>query len=606
MPSLCPALLLYTFCFILLQAGYQLSGRKGMKLSERRWLLRGIPVAAAVPILFLPPAKAEPGGTELAKSFFVKWLDWANREIPDFTINSGDLLLLLFFTGFVWRLFKLVDNCWEANQFLQSAGNAAPRLRAWHGDPAACLGNLLVNRHQLDPLDRTAWAKKWLPIHPVHFAEAVLVEFFLALNWWNPAAHRYRAQWGVLYADLDTAKTETCLRRNQQLPALALFVPLYFCSAMAPLSQQLGGQLADFCSISIFVHDSQRPHRYTFRWGGQSVELEKIANPNGFAGELYTDLDGAKRLLDSPLQVSKDGLNLHLGTISIVYQSEKTGRRAYINDIDPKKIMLRERSSGNVLNDSLLPGDEFQIFGETSDIYLSRIRVKIEDPAADYDPPIKVPAIPQIEATSSFQVVGRQGQRALVKIDPAHPNGPRIAELYADQERYEIAWVPGFRTHRRYLTESDELRARFGATRKNLLADQSNIYYLPEFQDFTDKNIELRWGNMLADPSHDNYPLDTFRVFSQQEPQLFVGPDPVPIVAFDLIVAGKNHPPSCFRTDQVGHPSIAEALRNLGSESSVFFDQIVVRNLLGQPQLLPVSFSFNIGKDRPSPTNAAE
>ncbi len=600
MPSFPQFALESLLVFWLLQSYYCLTQRRLGAFFAKRWQLRLIPVLALslplIPSLFSPDLdEAMQSSTEVMS--FSKLLEF---QFPSFSISVGSLLLVVYFVGVVVSSFRLMDRYWLVHQFLQEKGNQATRAAAWQTMPTAVMSDLLLNWRFFDEAKKERWATQWLPIHPLFGWEALLVELLLVLNWWNPLAYRYREHWATLYSGWQEG-------RNARLGFLSGysvgFASLTFGFALLLMgipqvlspTHRAGELAADIFEETIFENKSNRQYEYFVEWGGLKMPLKKFANPNGYSAEVEVALVDFQQMVNKPLKVFKDGMAVKPGVFSIIYKSNRTGTQAYINGIDPKKVLLLDRQRGVAFNDSLGIGDELVLFGDTEDIYLSKVEIRIKDPNAGYEPPFFVPQINHLEATMAYQIVARKGQRALVKIDPNHPNADRILELYGDARQYEIVRIPDFRTNRHYLTEAESLASKVAAANTTLTFLEKDAFYLPEYQAYQNKEVRMVWGQMAAAPSNLNYPLDSFLLSIEREPRLLVGADTLDLVSFQVIIAAKNGPAKCFETYRTGDMAIKSALQNVEDQTSIFFEKIVVRDAEGNRKLFPASFAFNIG-----------
>lgn len=537
-----------------------------------------------------------------------------NFQFPEFTVTVGSVLLVIYFCGVLVSSFRLTDRLWLVHQFLQENGNQTTKFMPWHTMPTAAMSSLVFNWNAFDDAKKAAWASNWLPIHPIFAWEALLVELMLVFNWWNPLAYQYRSHWAALYASWQDAPPErTAFFSGKQVGFVGLAICLGLLFFVVPTNwspTQRGGALSEqFFEKTVFENKTDRPHEYLVEWGGQKIPLTKFANPNGYSAELELELGDFKNIVNKPFTVLKDGAPVKPGVFSIFYKSKRSGTQAYINGIDPKKIVLLDRKNGLVFNDSLGTGDVLTLFGDTEDIYLSRFEVRIKDPDAGYEPAFFVPQINHLEATMPYQIVARKGQRSLVKIDPDDPNTDRIVQLYSDTRQYEIVEIPGFRTNRHYLTEAESLASKVAAANTTLTFMEKDGFYLPEYQSYQGKDVRMVWGEMVALPSSENYPLDSFLLSIEQEPQLLVGADTLSISSFQVILVGKNRPSKSFWTYRTGDMAVNKALRNVQDESSVFFEKIVVLDDDGNWKLFPASFAFNIGnsnKSQRQPTSSSD
>ena len=602
MPSF-PQYTLETFlCLLIFLGYYRIALRDAPGFAIKQWYLRLAPVTAfLLPLLPELFAGTEP---DLLAAVTVKMnlADWWHKDLPDFTISYGWLLKAIYFIGFMVAALRLTDKFWAIGQFLIEQGNQPTLATGWQGAPTVRFSQLFFQWELWNDAKKKEWAEKWLPLHPVFAWEALFLSLLCAINWWNPVMHGFLKDWQQLYGQPYSTQTGFPASRRVTgelvltafLAASCIFVPKAYSPAVSA-----GTVLTKWSGQTVFEHKNTRGHSYTFEWGAHVIPLTKYANPNGFSGELELELTDFQYVLNQKIKVYKDGTALKTGILSILYHSETTGSRAYINGIDPDRVILKDRRQDKIYNDSISPGDELILFGEAEGIYLSKVQIRIRNPLADYEPVVKVPDINHLEATSVFQIIGRAGKRALVKIDAGSPGSRRIREMYKDPTQYEIVDIPGFRTNRRYLSESEALSSQVSAAGTDLAAGLPDVYYLPEYQGYQNHVVKLDWGLFAAAPSSPNYPEKQFLTVLAQEPVLSVGDKKLEITSFEVIIAGKNVLPAGFRTDRLSYPAIQEALQQLRPETSIYFDRLVVRDDDGVLKLFPVSFAFNVGKNAP-------
>ncbi|MCC6726720.1 MAG: hypothetical protein IT258_19620 [Saprospiraceae bacterium] len=522
-------------------------------------------------------------------------------QMPEFSIKIWTLVLAIYFMGVAYSSFRLADRLWLITQFLQSKGNSPNNHAAWHGNSTVLMGHLMLNWERMSEQEKALWANHWLPIHPVFGWEAFLVELSVIANWWNPLAYTYRRHWAKLYANWQQeSRPMTGKLGVHTLGYAALIGGLalgfaYLPPAISP-SILLGKKVEAALEITLIENIVEKPHEYLVQWGDLKLPLKKYANPNGFSAEIEVELTDFQKVIKKELKVFKDGKPVKPGTLSMLYKSNQRGRQAYLNGIDPKKVKLLERQSGIVFNDSLGLGDELVLFGDTEDIYLSRIEIKIKDPEAGYKPPIFVPELSQLEPQMHYQIVARKGKRALVKIDPEHPNADRILKLYANSQQYEIVYLPGFRTNRHYLTEAETVASKVAAANTDLTFLEQDAFYLPEFQGYQGKDVRVTWGSMEAATSSPNYPLDSFLLSIAHEPNILIGEDSLELVSYEVIIAGKNREAKSYHTYRTSDLNLRGAFRNMKDETSIYFDKIVVKDSMGQSLLFPGAFAFHTGK----------
>ncbi len=586
-------------CLLLFAAFYRWALAGAAAFREKRSYLRLMPAAAfGLPAFFLYFIENQSVAPDsITKMAIEKWL---TIEIPEFNVSIASVLTAVFFLGFAISAFRLVDRFWAIWQFLNEKNNRPGTAIGWQVNPTARFSQLFFLWEHWSEDQKNDWASKWLPIHPVFGWEVFLVEMLCALNWWNPVMHWYRRQWPDIYRiDFEHAATTpvAAWKLAGGLVPLVLAVSFFVVLPAKYSPVSVASRWTDeWAGKIIFEHKKPPLARYTLRWGDFSIPLKKYANPNGFAGSIDIELTDFQQILKKEIKIYRGEELLKPGTLSVLYRSGSTAEQAYINDIDPNGVVLKDRRSNKIYNDQLSFGDELVLFGETEDIYLSRIRIKITDPNAGYEPVVNVPDIDHHDADFSFQIVGRTGKRALVKVDTGHPNAWRILELYQDSSRYEIVKIPGFRTNRRYLTENETLLSRFSAAEFDLAAGLPDVNYLPEYQDYQNQPVSLRWGGLEAAPSSENYTTKEFSASAIETPELWIGEIKFKLEAFEIIIAEKNGIPFGYRADGLDYFSIRHALDRIQPETSVYFDRIVVKDEDGVLKLFPAAFAFHVGK----------
>ncbi len=592
-------------CLLLFYGYYRFFLKAASSFLLQRWFLRlSLVEAFLLPLFSLLSAEKQailPGLETLSTTPQAWW----PIELPEFSVSWSLLIRAVYFVGFMVAAFRLMDKIWAIGHFIATERNSTSHFQGLDFSATVAFSRLFFLWNKWDVQQKEQWAEKWRSLHPLAAWEALCVSFLLVFNWWNPLMHSYVKSWQELYAQESfLRKKGNALLQLSGAVGLAVSVVLAFAFLPSRLSPTalMGKAIAAWSSQLVFEYKKEEPHRYTLQWGKTSVLLKKLASPNGFGGEIEIELSDFQQILNTgAIEVYHGNKPLHTGILSILYFSKSSGDRAYINDIDPEKVILKDRRQGTVFNDSLHFGDEIVLFGEADQIYLTHVKFKIHDPFAAYEPVVKVPEINHVEANSSFQIIARAGKRALVKIDSASPGSWYIRELYSDPLQYEIVEIPGFRTNRRYLSESEALAALMAAPETLLVKDLPDIYYLPEFQNYQNTVVRLDWGSMSAMPSSQNYPVAVFSQATGRELRLQADNQTLEIAAFEIIITGKEVPSMGFLTDHLDHPDIQNALADLKPEASIYFDHLVVRDTDNVLKLFPVAFVFNIVENDAAP-----
>ncbi|MEZ4959694.1 MAG: hypothetical protein R2830_07750 [Saprospiraceae bacterium] len=603
MPIFLAYLLESSFWWLVFMVCYYWMGNGPIHFTFKRWYLRLVPLFAyLIPLASLDVGRYAHLEGLISKSA-IDPINWFQFNIPSVTVTLGSILLIIYFIGFMVALLSMTDRFWEIGLFLKSNGNRPLSAFGWQRNPTTCFSRLIFSWPILDETKRKQWAGSWLPIHPVFAWEAFSIEGILAIHWWHPVVRAWGSQWRRLYLTQDSfaakpAPKPSYLLKLSGLAGAAGLVALLlsFTNQQGGLVYRLSNNFANLANLVLFKYEKEQilPVQYSFAWGDLMIPLHKFASPNGYEASLDVQFSDFQQNFSKELKILRNGKPLETGIISIIYKAKNVGKFAYINDIDPKNVLLWDRRDGKVYNDSLGLGDELTIFGESGEIYISKVTIRISDPGAMYQPAVMVPEINRLAPSFCFQVIARPGQRALVKVDKSDPKAEHILNMYRDVSRYEIVNIPGFRTNRRYLTEADALFKKGTFTEVELAPAGLNVDYLPEYQDYQDNQVVLRWGDMEAGPSSYNYPLDSFQVSAKKEIQLRVGDRQLPIISFECIIASKTVAPYGFKSDRLDHPALLFALDGIAPETSIYFDRIIVKSEEGQLKLFPAAFVFNV------------
>lgn len=597
MPSF-PQYILGSLYCLLTFAGFYHFVLKGVpSFHLKRWYLRMMPVIGFSLPLF-PALSGKPIPFRSAEVSRMAIESWWHIDFPAFDVSLKTILLAIFFVGFTVNAFRAVDRFWSIGRFLNKQKVRLTGNTTRNSGSTERVSQLVILWEHWRIDQKETWATQNLPVSIFLFWEVLLLEIIGALNWWNPVMPWYRHSWKKLFLD----DFETCAAAK--LPAWKLIgIPCIFTAAfllfVIPEKYSptclAGTWIGQKQEMVLFKYEKQLPQPYTFQWGQLTIPLIKYANPNGYVGEFALELSEFKQILLDEIKLYRGKERLKPGTLSLLYRSSRTNEQAYINDIDPASILLMDRRSGKVYNDAVGYGDEIVLFGETEDIYLSRIQISIIDPQAGYEPAVDVPDIDHQSADFSFQLVERTGERTLVKLDSENANAAYILQLYQDSNRYEIVKIPGFRTNRRYLTHNEALLSKFSAASFDMASNLPDVNYLPEYQNYQELKVSLAWGNLTAAPSVNTTP-EKFLMSNSNTPVLMVGESSFKLEAFEIIIAGNKTLPLGYHADHLDYPSLRNTLSYVQPETSVYFDRIVIRDMDGALKLFPAAFAFHVGK----------
>lgn len=348
------------------------------------------------------------------------------------------------------------------------------------------------------------------------------------------------------------------------------------------------------------VEINRRPseqYDYYLQWGDLQMPVEKYANPNGYKGEVTLDIEMLKTILNQPVKLLKTSTNkaldIEIHTVN-KYANQWRGPQWFPDPATEKSSQL-DTNIAKSIHDNLQKGDQvnLSLSSTNKEVYVSQALIKVKDPFAAYQPEIKVTRPKSSETPFGFQVIS-QDEKQVLRIDTNNVDTKHILELYAERPNYKILHIPNFQTHRRLLIKEDDLFPKKSIRYSELIDNEFDAWTLSEYSDFHQKKVKLEWGEMTSWLSSKNYPLDTFQISYTAPLELFVEDEKIPIAGFDLVIKNGEKSPIRFITTNLKQESILKKLATVGAKSTIYFDNIIVRN--GENDFLhfPIDFAFNI------------
>jgi len=332
----------------------------------------------------------------------------------------------------------------------------------------------------------------------------------------------------------------------------------------------------------------EAPSKLELKWGTLRVPLFRHANPEVYRGQAEVPLSAFRQnlseeiqLLQSSRELKVQALLLHRGG-SERFQPLQKGSR--LTEARLRTYQQRTRA-----------GEELYLQVRTAgEVLVQSVTFKIADPFETYEPAVKVPQPHFTEEIFGFQVIQETGQRPCLRIDTAAEATRHIYELYQQNNIYKIIHVPGFQTHRRLLTDREQLFSTQEVRSATVLADGPSWRSLPEYIDYKGPEVKLQWGDMEAMPMSVNYNLWEFRANMNQPLQLMVGDRPLPIHSFRITLQGEGRHPAFWVTHHLQESSLQKALHQLGGAATVYCSNIIVEPAPDSLLLFPQAFAFSI------------
>ena len=378
---------------------------------------------------------------------------------------------------------------------------------------------------------------------------------------------------------------------------LLLALGLWACQpAPAPAPEQ-AAQRQDILNIN------ERPEGaspYSVEWGSLHIPLVKYANPEVYSGSLEVEISAFRDMVGQELRLLKYEREQEVEVVSIHREPYSRFSSFWFSYPEFRRRRL-EPSVASTLRQGIRQGDvlSVRLFSKTDSTIVQSVMIKVADPFEEYVPAVEVPRPHYDGDVFGFQLVQKSGRRPLLRIDTTSEATRHIYELYRHNRLYKVVHVPGFQTRRRLLTDRDQLFQTLEIHHAELLGAGHDWLSLPEFTAFEGADVNLRWGDMVASPSSENYHQRDFRTHITRGLHLQVGKEELPICGFHLFIDARDERPELYVADSLESPALLKALLRVQPASTIYFDKLIVKNKSGQLMLFSVAFAFNIGFERP-------
>lgn len=225
---------------------------------------------------------------------------------------------------------------------------------------------------------------------------------------------------------------------------------------------------------------------------------------------------------------------------------------------------------------------------------------------APYEPEVKVAHPRHTQESFGFQVIQESGQRPLLRIDTTAEATRHIYDLYRKHALYKIIHVPAFQTCNRLIADRDRLFSTQEIRRAITLAEPIDWKGLPEYVHYKGPEVELKWGELSANPMSVNYHHWQVEGQLKDTLALYVGGQPLPVHSFQLYIAGRNQLPELWIAESLQQPELQKRLWQLEPAQTLYFDRIIVETQPGCLALFPQAFAFNIEAEQPFYLSIAE
>ncbi len=562
-------------------------------------------------------------------------LDLAATEIPieknwEYRLEMVDILMVFYLLGVGFWGFRFLDRFWELMQSFKTKKRLV-RFADWKINQefpkTSFFSYAFWNDLQLIENKEFKSDSNVLKIEEKHGSDVLFIELLTVLYWFNPLFLLYRnelkelhennylfhkAQVSGIFKDAienQPKQSRSSISKNNwsqvflfgaSMSIVVTLISLFSFDLIrdTPFQKPLDTtyvKLQKIGSYALYKKEKLPPVEHKIIWGKQEIKLEKIAAPNGYSGEIEVELEDFKKLYGEPIRVYEGTQERAFKTMDIHLQVLEEKGRLWFPNVENGAIELEHPRLGNV-KDRIMEGDILSFTGMAEEVYLTGISVKIKNPLAIYRPEINVAPITKSAPAFGFQIVNLPNKRALLKIDTSNIATRHIVDLYVANPQYQIVHIADFKTNQRFVDATARLFSEEKIEENYLSVARFDIHVLPEYQAFQNQLVELDWGQMIANPSSENYIVKDFLRSCRKELKLKIGTESFDIQSFRMISKQMETAATAFHSEKIKESSLQAFLRKIVPETSIYFDDLIIQKN-GQYYYLPINFVFNIGKD---------
>jgi len=273
-----------------------------------------------------------------------------------------------------------------------------------------------------------------------------------------------------------------------------------------------------------------------------------------------------------------------------------------------KKYTIQEEYQSFTLSNFYLEKESFKQWISTCQNG-DHIMIKIDDPGEEYgnyyfnlryrddneaiSAPFPVDLPHTRDSYSNFQLIMNDEGNSYVRLDKTDPRNKKIVDAYASSESYEVIHIDDFKTKYRVKEQTLPSGQLENEIIDNPEISNLNILRINDYYTEEDELVRMDWGKMVSMPNIGNYSIKEFKRSSKGKMTLFVGTNDMDMKRFDLLIIPENGKIKRIRTDKVNTPGIRETLNDVGPNTSIYVDNIIV-DIDGDLRYYPYNFVFTV------------
>jgi len=355
---------------------------------------------------------------------------------------------------------------------------------------------------------------------------------------------------------------------------------------------------------------------YQAHWGDLVLPVVNDPLPANQAKRFEVSVDTFLSNLHQRMYFTKGGQPMKLDMIAIVVYNSYNGQPSMFHFYEKDDFTVDTTSYGHMIKSYAAFGAHFSLRGFIGNTPINSVAFRLRDTSDRYFPPVFFNSLDYVgKEVFPFQMYMSAGRKTIIRVDTIAEDSRPIYMMYRDNtEAYEITHIPKFKTIRRMYQDTEKLWPSDNFTRIALLDHTADwpldMETYPEYYDFKDKTIHLKWGPLAVPERQPDTPRDRWGPLVNgysNDPKYYqllssaiskplwltIDGKKLRTVRFDCWVISGDGEDYRFITEDIRHPVITEVLEKLPPRSSIYINNLLFEEETGAVKWFPVPFVFN-------------
>ena len=341
---------------------------------------------------------------------------------------------------------------------------------------------------------------------------------------------------------------------------------------------------------------------YRLKVGNLYVPLRLVSAPNNYNGRVEAYKEDILTAIKEPISLLHNNVPVYKNKLMFYFLPNKRnpGDNLISYTMDLVQGAKLPADIIKQISDQLQPGDNITIqsMGVGEEISVNSAAIAVKDPNAPY----KAPMYPQYNNESeifSFQIVGGL-PKPLLKVDTLQEVNKRIVRIYSDKKKYDMVHMPGFTTKNRYIKPTDTFWPEDEIAKTIVFSKQkTKPYYLyPEVAVASEYSTVLRWGAMNAAPLSQAHSVSVFKENMNKPIELNVPNENLSLYHAEVIIIPDRGDNIRYIIDNINDPKIQEVFAKVGDKSTIYFQNILVKDTQGTVKLYPITYGYLVAENK--------